>query len=106
MKHLLIAGALALGLSGCAALDGLEGFGERDPVRETIAGCNTITGALNVLTPNKDRLTVQQVATVNRVVDVSEPICTAEDPPATAADLISDLAAQLVTIQTTLAEGS
>lgn len=93
----------ALLLAGCAQL---QGAAERDPVREVIAGCNTITGALNVLTPNKEKLTVGQVATVDRVIDVSEPICTAEEPPATAVDLITDLASQLVTIQTSLAEGS
>lgn len=93
----------ALLLAGCAQL---QGAAERDLVRETIVACNTITGALNVLTPNKDRLTAQQIATVDRVVDVSTPICTAEEPPATAADLVASLASQLVTIQTSLAGGS
>lgn len=99
----LIPIALALALSGCAAFDTAT---EHDPVREVIAGCNTITGALNVLTPNKDRLSTDQIATVDRVVAVSEPICTAEEPPATAVDLIEDLATQLVTIQSSMAGGS
>lgn len=106
MKFPLIlagAAALALTVSGCAALDNIA---ERDPVKEAIAGCNTIAGALNVLAPNKQRLTAGQIATVDRVDAVSRPICTADEPPASSVDLITDLAAQIVTVQATLGEDS
>lgn len=102
MKTILIPALLALGLSGCA---GLDNFLERDPAREVIAACGAITGALNVLTPNKHRLTEEQIATVDMVVDSSEPICTAEDPPADQLALIESLGARLATIQSNLIEG-
>ncbi len=97
--RLIIPLALALTLGGCAFFDNAT---ERDPVKEVIAGCNAISGSLAVLTPNKDKLSAKHIAAVDNAIDVSEPICTADDPPATAADLIMDLAQQLAALETDL----
>lgn len=100
MKAILLAGATSLALTGCALLQGETGaFLESDPTRDLIAACGAISGAVNVLTVNKHRLSDAQISVVDHVVDTAEPTCGADEPPVSNLALIEQLATQVASIQ-------
>ena len=99
----IIAFAAMLGLAGCDTLNRLT-----EPDTNTTAGvitaCAGISSALRVLTPLKADMTATQIASIDRVDGIARPICTAEDPPAPAYDLVQSLLADAIAVQTAVVE--
>lgn len=102
MKRYVIIGMTALALSGCSVIQKLEAT---DVTKEVIAACGAITHALTILTLNKSKLSEKQINIVDGVVAASEPICGAEEPPASGLATVHTLLAQLTQVQLELMKG-